>query len=182
MSNKLLTPKQEPMGAAAIHDMMRAAQKHIKDRQQELNFTAPVTSAQQHVKSANDMWHELYYVKRVVDGKYFTLKTYPNGSPAKPKNGSFIIYEKSSKLPFGHVAVIVDVASSYVRVAEQNYYYDYWHNNYAREIRLKYTNDRYYIDDRFGIYGWMEVQDDNQLKPLDEAMINIISDRNGASG
>ncbi|CAF4196840.1 unnamed protein product, partial [Adineta steineri] len=36
MSNKLLTPKQEPMGAAAIHDMMRAAQKHIKDRQQEL--------------------------------------------------------------------------------------------------------------------------------------------------
>ncbi|CAF0894597.1 unnamed protein product [Adineta steineri] len=47
MSNKLLTPKQEPMGAAAIHEMMRAAQKQIKDRQQELNFTAPVTSAQQ---------------------------------------------------------------------------------------------------------------------------------------
>ncbi|CAF1047337.1 unnamed protein product [Adineta ricciae] len=47
MSNKLITPKQEPMGAAAISDMMRAAQQQIRDRQQELNFTAPPISAAQ---------------------------------------------------------------------------------------------------------------------------------------
>ncbi|CAM4771658.1 unnamed protein product [Rotaria magnacalcarata] len=39
MSKKLLTPKQEPVGPDAVRDMMIAAQKQIKNRQQEINFT-----------------------------------------------------------------------------------------------------------------------------------------------
>ncbi|CAF1478047.1 unnamed protein product [Rotaria sordida] len=127
------------------------------------------------------MWYELDYVERVVDGKHFSLKTYPNGSPTIPKKESFIIYERNSKLPFGHVAVIVDVVPGYINVAEQNYYYYYWSNNYARQIPLTYKNGRYYIEDYYRIYGWMEVQDNNQLKPLDAATIKIISTRNRVS-
>jgi hypothetical protein len=134
------------------------------------------------VNSANDMWYKLYYVKRVVDGKYFPLESHPNGSPTIPKKESFIIYERNSALPFGHVAVIVDVLPGYVRVAEQNYYSRYWANDYARQIPLTYKNGRYYIEDSYRIYGWMEVQDNNQLKPLDKATANIISAQNGVSG
>ncbi|CAF3518297.1 unnamed protein product [Rotaria socialis] len=134
------------------------------------------------VYSANDMWYKLSYVEQVVDGKRFPLKTYPNGSPTKPKTESLIIYERNSKLPFGHVAVIVDVVPGYIRVAEQNYYYYYWSNSYARQIPLAYKNGRYYIEDHDRIYGWMEVQDNNhQLKPLDAATIKIIAARNGVS-
>ncbi|CAF0824165.1 unnamed protein product [Rotaria sordida] len=47
MSKNLVTPKQEPMGPDAVRNMMLAAQKQIKDRQQELNFTVPTASPQQ---------------------------------------------------------------------------------------------------------------------------------------
>ncbi|CAF4180883.1 unnamed protein product, partial [Rotaria magnacalcarata] len=47
MSKKLLTPKQEPVGPDAVRDMMIAAQKQIKNRQQEINFTASTTATQQ---------------------------------------------------------------------------------------------------------------------------------------
>src|SRR6185437_953129 len=32
----------------------------------------------------------------------------------------------------------------------------------------------YYIEDEDSIYGWMEIEDNNQLKPLDELDINSI--------
>ncbi len=130
------------------------------------------------VDMASDMWYQLSYVERVVDGRHFPLKRYPNGSPTPPKKDSFIIYKQNSVFPVGHVAVIVDVVPGYIRIAEQNYYFDYWRYDYARQISLIFQNGYYYInDDR--IYGWMEIQDNNQLKPLDAATIKIISAQNG---
>ena len=128
------------------------------------------------------MWHKLKYVQRVLDRKQFPLRTYSNGSPTPPRKDSLIIYQRSSQLDAGHVAVIVDVVPGYIRVAEQNYYYQFWSSNYAREIPLNFSNGRYYIRDRFNIYGWMEVQDNNQLKPLDDATIEEIEARRASSG
>jgi glutathionylspermidine amidase/synthetase len=75
------------------------------------------------VNDAADMWTQLTDVQRVSDKKIFTLIKYPNGSPSKPQNESLLIYKVDGKeMPFGHVAVIVDVLPGFIRVAEENYY------------------------------------------------------------
>ena len=134
------------------------------------------------VNTADDMWHELKYVTRVVDRKQFPIQRYSNGSPTAPKVGTLIIYQQNSRLTVGHVAVIVNVVPGFIHIAEQNYYYDYWEHNYARRIRAEFRNGRYYIEDRFPIYGWMEVQDNNQLRPLDLSTVKAIMAQQQSSG
>ncbi|CAF1357463.1 unnamed protein product, partial [Rotaria sordida] len=74
------------------------------------------------VDAANDMWSQLSFVQRVVDGKCFSLKKYQNGSKSPPKNESLLIYSLGEDMPFGHVSVIVDVLNDSIRVAEQNFH------------------------------------------------------------
>ncbi|CAF4527447.1 unnamed protein product, partial [Rotaria magnacalcarata] len=76
------------------------------------------------------------YVERVTDGKRFLLKLYPNGSPHIPKRDSLLIYARNAELPFGHVAVICDVVPGFIRIAEQNYIYHSWSDDFSREVSL----------------------------------------------
>ena len=100
------------------------------------------------IKAAADMWTQLDSVQRVVDGKCFNLKKYPNGSPSPPKNQSLLIYPRSGiDMQYGHVAVIVDVLPGSIRVAEENYYFYYWPGNYSRQIPYVWKNGGYYIED-----------------------------------
>jgi glutathionylspermidine amidase/synthetase len=93
------------------------------------------------VVGAADIWTQIETVQRVVDGKCFNLTKYPNGSPSPPINESLLIYNRSSDdLPFGHVAVIVDVLPGFIHVAEQNYYPYYWWGNYSRQIEYVLIN------------------------------------------
>ena len=133
------------------------------------------------IEGAADMWVESNIVQRVVDGQCFTLKQHLNGSPDPPKNESLLIYTRSgSELPFGHVAVIVDVSPGFIRVAEENYDAYYWSGNYSRQIPYVLINGSYYIEDDYPIFGWMSVVDDsNQLKPLDQSTIDVIMQLNG---
>ena len=134
------------------------------------------------VEGAADMWTQLDSVQRVVDGKCFALKKYPNGSPSPPKNESVLIYPRSDAgLPFGHVAIIVDVLPDFIRVAEQNYYPYYWSGNYSRQIPYALINGGYYIQGDDPILGWMTVEDNNQTTPLDQTTINSIIQLNGSS-
>ena len=128
------------------------------------------------IEGAADMWVELNMVQRVVDGQCFALKQHLNGSPDPPKNESLLIYTRSgSEMPFGHVAVIVDVSPGFIRVAEENYDAYYWSGNYSRQIPYVLINGSYYIEDHYPIFGWMSVVDDsNQLKPLDQSTIDAI--------
>ncbi|CAF2589786.1 unnamed protein product [Rotaria sp. Silwood2] len=128
----------------------------------------------ENVGSATDIWQELTYVERVTDGEEFPLKTYSNGSPHKPKCDSFLIYPRNEEMPYGHIAVICEVQESFIRVAEENYRFHYWSSNYARQIPMVYRNGLYYIEDYYNIYGWMEIENNHQLKPLDESNINLI--------
>ncbi|CAM4791333.1 unnamed protein product [Rotaria magnacalcarata] len=128
----------------------------------------------QNIRSAADMWQELTYVERVTDGEKFHLKTYSNGSTHKPKCDALLIYPRSEKSPYGHVAIICEVQENFIRIVEQNYRFHYWSSNYARQIPMLYRNGLYYIEDYYNVYGWMEIENNNQLKTLDESNINLI--------
>ncbi|CAF0973228.1 unnamed protein product [Adineta steineri] len=121
------------------------------------------------VSSACDIWSNIPHIERVIDGKHFPLRTIPNGSSEPPKKDSILIYHRSRRMPFGHVAIITDVISGYVHIAEQNNLYNYWTDGYARRVPLRFENGLYYINDPDKIYGWMEIQDDDQLEPFDES-------------
>ena len=134
------------------------------------------------VDGAADIWTQIDYVQRVADKKCFTLNKFPNGSPSPPQNESILIYNRSGvDMPYGHVAIIVDVLSGFIRVAEENYYAYYWSGNYSRQIPYVLKNGLYFIQDDYPISGWITIQDNNQTSPLDQTMINAIMQLNGTS-
>ena len=81
-----------------------------------------------------------------------------NGSECKPEVGNVLIYKRGgSDIPYGHVAIIVDVSEYGIKVAEQNWDNDYWPGDYARQMNFTIKNDKYYlIDEEYPIYGWIE--------------------------
>lgn len=121
------------------------------------------------VRNACNIWTNIRHVERITDGKEFPLRAVPNGSPNPPKVGSLLIYVRSRKMPFGHVAVITDVVNDYVHIAEQNNLFHYWTADYARRAPLRFRDGLYYIEDEDKIFGWMEIEDHDELKPFDEA-------------
>ncbi|CAF1056846.1 unnamed protein product [Adineta ricciae] len=130
------------------------------------------------VRFAADIWTQLKYVERVTDEKQFRLIPHANGSPTKPQVDSFLIYSISEEQPVGHIAVICDVGPDYIRIAEQNVKFHYWNGEYAREIRMVEKDGLYYLEDEDPMHGWMEIEDENnELKPLDESVINMIHPR-----
>jgi trypanothione synthetase/amidase len=128
----------------------------------------------QNVMSAADMWQELTYIERVTDGEKFSIRTYSNGCTNKPKCDSFLIYHRGNGIPYGHIAVICEVQENFICVAEQNYQFHYWPNNYARQIPLIHRNGLYYIEDNDSIYGWMEIESNDQLQPLNQSNTKLI--------
>jgi glutathionylspermidine amidase/synthetase len=117
------------------------------------------------VDGADDMWNQLKYVERVTDKARFPLRRHDNGSPNLPKNDSYLIYRQQKDMPYGHVAVIIDVLPSAIRIAEQNFNFNYWSADYARQIPVTFNNGRYFVDDQYEVYGWMQIDDKQQLQP-----------------
>ncbi|CAF0877489.1 unnamed protein product [Rotaria sordida] len=133
------------------------------------------------IPCAANIWTDVSYIERVIDGKHFQLRLIPNSSPQPPKKDSLLIYRRSNKMPYGHVAIITDVTSDYVYIAEQNNLYHYWPGDYARQERLKFHDGNYYIDDEDPIYGWIEIENNDELQPFDELNIaNILQQYLGA--
>lgn len=126
------------------------------------------------IPQAAELWNELQAVERVTDGKQFPLILHRNGSSNKPIRDSLLVYPRNSDLPYGHVAIICDVLPNFIRVAEQNYEYYNCSNNYSREIPIVMKNNGYYIEDEHEVFGWMEIDDIEQLEPLDERKLDLI--------
>ena len=121
-------------------------------------------------------------ISQLFDKRCFTRKPHPNGSPSPPQNQSLLIYMRQGiDIPFGHVSVVVDVLPGYIRVTEENCNAYYWSEYYSRQIPYVLRNRLYYIEDDYPIFGWMTVEDDKQLKPLDQSTIDQIIRLNGAS-
>ncbi|CAF1189204.1 unnamed protein product [Didymodactylos carnosus] len=129
------------------------------------------------IPCAFNIWDELPYIERVTDGRHFPLCPVPNGSPKPPKKDSLLIYPRSRKMPYGHVSVITDVVSGYVHIAEQNNLCHYWPGDYARRAPLRFHQGAYYIDDGDKIYGWMEIENNDQLQPFVESDIDSIREQ-----
>lgn len=121
------------------------------------------------VPCACNMWDDVQYIERVTDGERFPLRPIANGSPTPPKKDSLLIYKRSTRMPFGHVAIITDVIDNYVHIAEQNNLHHYWSGDHARRAPLRYDNGLFYIEDIDRLYGWMEIEDNGQLQPFDES-------------
>ncbi|CAF3169136.1 unnamed protein product [Rotaria socialis] len=120
------------------------------------------------VPAACNIWSDVPHIERITDGKQFPLRPIANGTEEPPKKDSILIYRRSLAMPFGHVAIITDVVPGYVHIAEQNNLYNYWPGDYARREPLRFENGLYYIDDQHKIYGWMEIQCNDQLHLFDE--------------
>lgn len=109
------------------------------------------------IDGAKDMWTQLKFIERVSDKKQFPLKHHPNGSPKMPSNESYLIYSQQKDMPYGHVAIIIQVLHDKIRIAEQNYEFHQWKNNYSREISLIFKNNRYFLQDDYEILGWIQI-------------------------
>lgn len=121
------------------------------------------------ISSACDMWTGLPYIERVTDGRQFRLRPVPNGSSEAPVKDALLIYPRSRRMPFGHVAVITDVVAGYAHIAEQNNLHTYWTADHARRVPVRCENGLYYLDDTDKLFGWMVIEGDEQLEPFDEA-------------
>ena len=82
------------------------------------------------VATAEDIWE----LKTAKSLKGETL-AFINGKGIPPV-GALLIYKKTNKYPYGHVAVVVDVNDDIIYVAEQNYSLKKW-QGYSRRVDRK---------------------------------------------
>ena len=96
--------------------------------------------------------------------KIAPLEHYPNGCEVAPQIGDLLIYAQHYTEPVGHVAVIVEVGESFIRIAEQNRYNDrMWPGDFAFEIPMEIKNGKYVLTDHDtpSLIGWMRVSLDH---------------------
>lgn len=92
------------------------------------------------VATAEDLW-KLKTAKEITTGKNITFMngTRKNGkgmqATSMPPVGALLIYRKTNKDPYGHVAVVVKVNRVTVDVAEQNYSLKKW-KGYSRRVNM----------------------------------------------
>lgn len=127
------------------------------------------------VDGAEDIWTKIKSIERLSDKKQIPVKHHPNGSPSPPTNESYLIYSRQKDMPFGHIAVIVDVQQDRLRLAEQNYLFHRWQFNYSREIVWKRQDGRYFVDDEYRIIGWIELTD--QQTSINEKQLFSVGSR-----
>jgi hypothetical protein len=144
------------------------------------------------VMGAVDIWRLTSVHAPHDETARFHLGRYRNDDDADriPEIGSLLLYPIQPDMPFGHVAVIVDVklhdvapdlknapADAHrghhrkvgvVHLAEQNYDSHPWRwSNHSREVHLETLDGEYYAvrDPHYRTFGWMTVE--KFIKPLD---------------
>lgn len=118
------------------------------------------------VNNACNIWKEVQYIERITDGEQFYLRSIANGAKEPPKKDSLLIYLRSTRMPFGHIAVITDVVDNHVHIAEQNNLFHRWNGDYSRRVPLGFRDGLYYIEDSDEIFGWMEIENNHVLHPF----------------
>jgi hypothetical protein len=108
------------------------------------------------IDCAYDIW-DLDRVYNINTGQPSVLIGLPNGGNAPPIQDSILIFQRGPGVPWGHVAIVAEVnlASKFIRIADQNDDDRHWPGNYSRQLRLEINDGRYWIRDRYQIIGWM---------------------------
>ena len=112
------------------------------------------------------------------DGRYWTvpIRKLSNGGKVPPVEGDLLIYRSTPGQRVGHVAVVVEVLESCVRVAEQNQENDkLWSGSFADELPMKIglctdgelTYTIIHRDPILELQGWVRLEEHHQ-KPRDE--------------
>jgi len=103
---------------------------------------------------ATDIWG-VPFLTDISTNQEVPLTPIPNNSPTRPKIGDLLVYQNGSKLPWGHVAVIVNIKNQEsIQIAEQNEIDHFWTGDFSRELKLTYS-ENYKILDKYPIIGWM---------------------------
>lgn len=110
----------------------------------------------------------LRYLRQVVNDNLLPLQAFANGSQRPPQSGALLIWQEGGEFEeTGHVAVITQVLSHSVRIAEQNVIHHPLPEGqqWTRELTLAERDGHYFIQDTFAdteILGWMIQTDDTR--------------------
>ncbi len=127
---------------------------------------------------------ELDSVRVVADNTRLPLKSFRNGAKRHPEPGCLLIWEEGGEFEdTGHVAVVTEVSSKWVRFVEQNVSNARWPEgqNYSRQIDATVTADgEYWLECSFGdatVLGWVIQTDDDRhaepVKTVDPRLFNL---------
>jgi hypothetical protein len=94
----------------------------------------------------------LYNFKCLLSGNPIKIYNYKNGSCILPKTNSILVWSYKYKST-GHVAIIIEIQESYIKIIEQNWNNKKWDENYSRKINVKYNSGYWILDDN--ILGWI---------------------------
>ncbi|CAD8077837.1 unnamed protein product [Paramecium primaurelia] len=99
---------------------------------------------------------DLNTVTDIMTQQQRQFQSIPQGSSIPPQKGDLVIYQKSGKQWWGHVAVVTNVNGNLVDLAEQNYDEDWDNCNYARQVLLKKEGDQYFLTNirQYKPYAW----------------------------
>jgi len=120
----------------------------------------------------------------VADGSRLPLRSFRNGSKRYPQPGGLLIWDEGGEFETtGHVAVITEVGTDYIRIAEQNYRNYLWPNgqNYSRQINAKIADSgEFWLEcasNDSAILGWvLQTDDDTHAEPqleIDPKLFNV---------
>jgi glutathionylspermidine amidase/synthetase len=109
----------------------------------------------------------LRHVRMIADGSLLPLQSIRNGARRPPEPGCLLIWNEGGEFEVtGHVAVVTEVASDWVRCIEQNVEDSVWREGeaWSRQLPMHRTkNGGYWIDCTFAdasILGWVIQSDD----------------------
>jgi glutathionylspermidine amidase/synthetase len=118
------------------------------------------------VAMAYEIFH-LRFVRMINGDDLLSLHSFRNGSKRWPEHGCMLIWSEGGQFKMtGHVAIVTEVTSTYLRIVEQNVGDQTWPNgrNYAREIKATVDEEGgYWLECNFGdstILGWVIQTDD----------------------
>ena len=103
----------------------------------------------------------LRYLRQVVNDNLLPLQAFANGSERPPQKGALLIWQEGGEfIQTGHVAIVTQVLSDRVRIAEQNVIHHPLPKGqqWTRELPLQQRDGKYFIQDTFEdteLLGWM---------------------------
>ncbi|WP_077338414.1 bifunctional glutathionylspermidine amidase/synthase [Pseudocolwellia agarivorans] len=124
---------------------------------------------------------ELRSVRDVTANVELPLNAFANGSQRHPSIGCLLIWKEGGEFEdTGHVAIVTEVTSEYIRIAEQNVGHALWSegDNYARELKAVINEDgEYWITCSYGdaeILGWMiQTEDETFAEPTIDVNVEL---------
>ena len=107
------------------------------------------------IDNAYQIWNIPNLISSTNSSTY-PLYQVPNGSKCPPAVGNILIYSYAKNNPTGHVAIITEVDTEFIKVSEQNWDNNYWPGDYARIINFTHSNETYQLyTEGYPIHGWL---------------------------